>query len=89
MISLYDDTGKQAVALIILGTISLIAVSFIPYMVKHTGDIYLVGLFPANALLLVTSLLLIKDRNKYMKLYFYGSITWLPYILTLMVVNRV
>jgi protoheme IX farnesyltransferase len=88
MMSLYDETGKQAVILIVVGTLGLIAVSFIPFLVKHTGDLYLVGCFPANALLLATSLLLLKDRNKYMKLYFYGSITWLPYILILMVVDR-
>jgi heme o synthase len=89
MMSLYDDTGKQAVVLIIVGTLGLIAVSFLPFLVRHTGDLYLIGSFPANALLLTTSLLLIKDRNKYMKLYFYGSITWLPYMLTLMVFDRI
>ena len=91
MISLYDDTGKQAVMLIILGTISLIAVSFLPFLMSpaHTGVFYFIGTFMANALLLVTSLLLLKDRNKYMKLYFYGSITWLPFVLTLMMFDRV
>jgi len=91
MISLYDETGKQAVVLIILGTISLIAVSFLPFISTpaHTGDLYFIGTFMANALLLVTALLLIKDRNKYMKLYFYGSITWLPFVLTLMMIDRV
>ena len=89
MISLYDDSGKQAVALIIIGTLGLIAVSALPFLVKHTGIIYIMGTAPANALILVTSLLLIKDRHKYMKLYFYGSITWLPYILTLIMLDRV
>ena len=91
MVSLYDDTGKQAVVLIILGTLALIAVSFMPFVMKpqHTGDLYFIGTFMANALLLVTSLLLIKNRNKYMKLYFYGSITWLPFVLTLMMIDRV
>jgi len=91
MISLYDDTGKQAVMLILLGTISLIAVSFLPSIMNppHTGVFYFIGTFMANALLLVTALLLFKDRNKYMKLYFYGSITWLPFVLTLMMLDRV
>ncbi len=91
MVSLYDDSGKQAVSLIILGTIALIAISFVPFLGKtpHTGIIYFIGTFTANSLLLVTSLLLLKNREKYMKLYFYGSISWLPFVLTLMMIDRV
>ena len=37
---------------------------------------------------MMTALLLIKDRNKYMKLYFYASITLLPFILTLLMIDR-
>ena len=57
MIALYDETGKQAGALIIVGTNGLIAVSALPFLVKQTGIIYIMGTAPANALILVTSLL--------------------------------
>ena len=88
MISVYDETGKQAVILSVLGTLALIPISFIPFLTGHTGPIYFIGTFMANTLLFITSLLLIKNREKYMKIYFYGSITWLPFVLTLMMIDR-
>lgn len=88
MISLYDKTGKQAVVLINVGTIALGFTSFIPFLIELTGILYFFGAVIANALNMMTALLLIKDRNKYMKLYFYASITWLPFILTLLMIDR-
>ena len=87
--SLYDETGKQAVALIVVGTLGLFPLALLPYIVKHTGMLYFVGTFAANALFLTTALLLIKDRKKYMKMYFYASIIWLPFVFTLMMLDRI
>ncbi|NQZ57928.1 MAG: protoheme IX farnesyltransferase [Lentisphaeraceae bacterium] len=89
MISLYDETGKQAVALIVVGTLGLFPLALLPYYIHHTGMIYFVGTFVANALFLTTALMLIKDRKKYMKMYFYASITWLPFVFILMMLDRV
>jgi protoheme IX farnesyltransferase len=90
MISLYDRSGRQAVALIVIGTLGLIPLSFMPCLefVGHTGDIYFLGTFVADAMFFFTALLLIKDRAKYMKMYFYASIIWLPFVLTLMMLDR-
>ena len=89
MISLYDETGKQAVALIVVGTLGLFPLALLPYYIHHTGMIYFVGTFVANSLFLMTAFLLIKDRKKYMKMYFYASITWLPFVFILMMLDRV
>jgi len=90
MISLYDKTGRQAVILIVVGTLALIPVSFMPCLelVGHTGEIYFISTFVADGMFLFTALLLIKDRVKYMKMYFYASIIWLPFVLTLMMLDR-
>lgn len=88
MISLYDKTGKQAVVLINIGTIALGFTSMIPFLVGLTGFLYFFGTVFANVLNMMTALLLIKDRNKYMKLYFYASIIWLPFVLTLLMIDR-
>ena len=88
MISLYDKTGKQAVVLINVGTIALGFTSFIPFLIDLTGLLYFFGAVIANVLNMMTALLLIKDRHKYMKLYFYASIIWLPFILTLLMIDR-
>jgi protoheme IX farnesyltransferase len=88
MISLYDETGKQAVALIIVGTLALAFTSYIPFFAKLTDMLYFAATSIANGLFLATAVLLVKDRNKYMKLYFYASITWLPFVLTILVLDR-
>lgn len=90
MISLYDDSGRQAVTLIVVGTLALIPVSFLPCLefIGHTGEIYFLAVFVADAMFLFTACLLIKDRVKYMKMYFYASIIWLPFILTVMMLDR-
>lgn len=88
MISLYDKSGKQAVALIVVGTLALAFTSYLPFLVDLTGFLYFFGIMIANSLFLATAALLVKDRNKYMKHYFYASIIWLPFVLILLMLDR-
>jgi protoheme IX farnesyltransferase len=85
MMSLYDESGKQAVVLIFVGTLGLIAVSMLPYMYRMSGDIYFFIAVLLNSALFCSSILLLFDRNKFMKQYFYGSITYLPLIVTALI----
>ena len=84
MMSLYDKTGKQAVALIFVGTIGTILVSFLPYFYNMCDVLYFFAACLLNCYLLISAILLIKDRKKHMKQYFYASIIWLPAILMAM-----
>ena len=85
MMSLYDKTGKQAVILIFAGTLGLIAVSMLPYAYKMSNDLYFVTSIILNAGFLCSSVLLLVNRNRFMKQYFYASIIYLPLILLMMI----
>ena len=80
MMSLYDESGKQAVILIFVGTLGLIAVSMLPYMYPMCNGYYFISAIILNAGLLCSSILLLVDRNRFMKQYFYASIIYLPLI---------
>ncbi|MDD7984468.1 heme o synthase [Lentisphaera marina] len=80
MMSLYDKTGKQAVVLIFVGTLGLMAVSLMPYMYKMSNGWYFISVCILNAGLLCSSVLLLINRNRFMKQYFYASIIYLPLI---------
>ena len=86
MMSLYDRSGKQAVVLIFVGTIGTIAVSYLPFVYDMCDVLYFFSACLLNCYLLISSILLMKDREKYMKQYFYASIIWLPAILTAMLI---
>ncbi|WDE99095.1 heme o synthase [Lentisphaera profundi] len=80
MMSLYDETGKQAVILIFVGTLGLMAVSLMPYMYKMSNGWYFISVCILNAGLLCSSVMLLANRNRFMKQYFYASIIYLPLI---------
>ncbi|EDM27601.1 protoheme IX farnesyltransferase [Lentisphaera araneosa HTCC2155] len=80
MMSLYDETGKQAVILIFVGTLGLMAVSLMPYMYKMSNGWYFLSACILNAGFLCSSVLLLINRERFMKQYFYASIIYLPLI---------
>ena len=86
MMSLYDKSGRQAVVLIFVGTIGTIFVSYLPFFYDMCDLWYFFSACALNCYLLISSILLMKDRQKYMKQYFYASIIWLPAILTAMLI---
>ena len=90
MMSLYDETGKQAVALIVVGNLALIASSYLPmqYIVEKGSVFYCLLATVGNAAMFILTLLLVKNREKHMKKYFYASIIYLPYILILLMIFR-
>lgn len=90
MMSLYDETGKQAVALILVGNLALIASSYLPmyYMEPKSSVFYALLTTVGNVFMFILTLMLVKNREKHMKAYFYASIIYLPYILILLMFFR-
>ena len=87
MMSLYDETGWQAVFLILLGTVSLVPVSILPYVYQMASDFYFFTAILCNCFFLASGLLLLINRNKFMKQYFYASIIYLPVLLLVLMLD--
>lgn len=90
MISYYDEKGLQTIVLIFITNIAMIIVSYSPlyFMDEQQGILYAVALTFANIGVFIISLLLILNREKFMKWYFYASIIYLPYVLILLMIFR-
>lgn len=88
MMSFHDATGRQAVILIFVGTIALISTSYLPLVCQLGGLIYLFLICILNTFLFSTSILLMKNREKYMRMYFLTSVIYLLFLMVFLLIDR-
>lgn len=90
MISYYDDSGKPTIILIFVTNLAMMIISYSPlyFMGDKQGILYAILLTAGNVACFIISIMLMVNRERFMKWYFYASIIYLPYVLILLMIFR-
>lgn len=90
MLSRNDDNGSRTATQMILNTLLLLAVSVVPYFIGQCGVWYLSGALILGGLFLLSMVPFAKERSRAKaRKAFLMSLTYLPILLTLMVIDKI
>ena len=89
MLSLDDASGRSTGRMALLYAITLLPVSLLPTLLHLTGTVYFFGALALGIGYAWVSLLLMREpAEKPARRLFFSSITYLPLLLALMVIDK-
>jgi protoheme IX farnesyltransferase len=90
MLPVVEPDGRSTAAQVVLYTATLLPVGVLPSVVGLSGPIYLTGALISGLVYFALGLQFARQRTtESARHLFFGSITYLPVILALLLVNRV